>query len=284
VVLTQGRFDPSEILELIERERVTMWGAVPTMVHRVVDCPQAEPTDLSSLEHVSIGGAPLPPDVLERARALLGARVRLGNGYGLTETHGPITMNAGSSLADRPDSVGRPTPLIDIRIVTDSGTAPAGTVGEVQVHGPTVTPGYWNRAEDNAQQLQGGWLRTGDAGYLDADGYLYLVDRLKDMIIRAGENVYCSEVEAALARIPEVDEAAVFGVPDPDLGERVEAAVRLVEDADADAQALLRALDGKLARYKIPARIHLLGEPLPRNAAGKLLKGEIRALSSSKRA
>lgn len=280
VVMTEGRFDPGEVLRLIDQERVTMWGAVPTMVHRLVECPEARAADLSSLEHVSIGGAPLPPTVMERARSLLPVGAKLGNGYGLTETHGPVTMNAGQSLADRPDSVGRPTPLVEVRIVAPDGNVRlTGEVGEVQVRGATVTPGYWNRPDENADVFAEGWLRTGDLGYVDEDGFLYLVDRLKDMVIRAGENVYCAEVEAALCLLPGVDEAAVFGVADPDLGERVEAAVHPVRGATLDSQELRRSLQRHLARYKVPDRIVILERPLPRNAAGKVVKDEVRRLS-----
>jgi long-chain acyl-CoA synthetase len=283
VVLTGGRFDPDEVVSLIEREHVTAWGAVPTMIHRVVDCPAAQAADLSSLQHVSVGGAPLPPDVLARAQALLGVRAgaRLGNGYGLTETHGAITMNAGSDLTTRPTSVGRPTPLVDIRIMdSDGAPLPAGAVGEVEVSGPTVTAGYWNRPEATAEALSGGWLRTGDLGYLDAEGYLFLVDRVTQMIIRGGENVYCAEVEGVLGLASEVDEAAVFGVADADLGERVEAAVHLVPGMDATEAGLRSFVAERLAGYKVPDRIHMIGEPLPRNAAGKIMKDELRSLSS----
>ena len=277
LVLTTGRFDPAEVVRLIERERITAWGGVPTMVHRVVDCPEAAAADLSSLETVSIGGAPLPPDVLARARALLGLKSRLGNGYGLTETHGAITMNAGKSLIERPSSVGRPSPVVDLRIVAETGDAvPTGVIGEVLVHGVTVTPGYWNRPAENAETLCDGWLRTGDLGYLDDDGFLHLVDRLKDMIIRGGENIYCTQVEDCLTSLAEVDEAAVFGVPDPDLGERVEAVVRLTAGAEVTEDDLRAFLAGSLARYKIPDRIEITDQPLPRNATGKVVKDQLR--------
>jgi long-chain acyl-CoA synthetase len=279
VVLTSGRFDPAEVLRLVEAERITAWGGVPTMIHRVVDCPAIHTTDLSSLETVVSGGAPLPPDVLERAREHLGAKASLGNGYGLTETHGAVTMNAGRGLVDRPDSVGRPSPLVDLRIVAGDGrVADTGTVGEIQVRSVISTPGYWNRPADNAELFaDGGWLRTGDLGFVDGDGFLHLADRLKDMIIRGGENVYCIEVEDALGAAPEVDEAAVFGVPDPDLGERVAAVVHLVPGASTNGEALRESLAGRLARYKIPDRIVITQEPLPRNATGKIDKADLRA-------
>lgn len=277
VVMTSGRFDPAEVLRLIEEERVTAWGGVPTMIHRVVDCPDIYRRDLSSLEIVTIGGAPLPPHVLARAQARLGVRASLGNGYGLTETHGAITMNAGRGLADRPSSVGRPSPLIDLLIADENGMpVPAGEVGEIQVRGVTVTPGYWDRPEDNAAAFRHGWFRTGDLGFLDLDGFLHIVDRLKDMIIRGGENVYCTEVEDALAAAPEVEEAAVFGLPDPDLGERVVAVVQGVGTSTTEAD-LREFVTRWLARYKVPDRIVITDEPLPRNTTGKILKAELRS-------
>ena len=276
-VLTTGRFDAEEVLRLIETERVTAWGAVPTMVQRVVESPVAATTDLSSLERLAIGGAPLPAATLERARATLGVTTSLGNGYGLTETQGPVTMNAGRSLERRPGSVGRPGPLIDLRITSPDGkVVAAGTIGEVELRGPTLTPGYWDRPEDNAAVWRDGWFRTGDLGYLDEDGYLFLVDRLKDMIIRGGENVYCAEVEDALSAAPDVDEAAVFGLADDDLGERVAAVVRLRPGAETDEGQLRAFLAPRLARYKIPDRIVFTADPLPRNATGKMDKRQLR--------
>lgn len=278
VVFPAGRFDPAEVLRIIEEERITAWGGVPTMIHRVVDCPDIEWRDLSSLESVAIGGAPLPPDVLARAQKTLGAKASLGNGYGLTETHGAVTMNAGRGLVERPTSVGRPSPHVDLRIVGEDGAVlPTGAVGEIQVRGVTVTPGYWNRPDDNAAAFADGWFRTGDAGYLDADGFLHLADRLKDMIIRAGENVYSVEVEDALGAHPDVDEVAVFGVPDHDLGERVAAVVVVVPGATVDEATLRHFALGQLARYKVPDSLAVTIEPLPRTATGKILKAELRA-------
>jgi acyl-CoA synthetase (AMP-forming)/AMP-acid ligase II len=278
VVFPAGRFDPAEVLRIIEEERITAWGGVPTMIHRVVDCPDIQRRDLSSLESVAIGGAPLPPDVLARAQKTLGAKASLGNGYGLTETHGAVTMNAGRGLVQRPTSVGRPSPVVDLRIVGEDGEAvPSNEVGEIQVRGVTVTPGYWNRPEDNAAAFADGWFRTGDAGSLDADGFLHLADRLKDMVIRGGENIAPVEVEDALGAHPDVDEVAVFGLADPDLGERVAAVVVLVPGGTADEVTLRDFLVGRLARYKVPDRVVVATDPLPRNATGKILKAELRA-------
>jgi acyl-CoA synthetase (AMP-forming)/AMP-acid ligase II len=228
------------------------------MVHRVVDCPDAASTDLSSIESISIGGAALPPSVLERAQAVFGLKPKLGNGYGLTEAHGP-------------------GPLVDLRINdADDRPAPVEQVGEVCLRGPTITTGYWNRNADYHEVFLDGWFRTGDLGYLDEDGFLYLVDRLKDMIIRGGENIYCVEVEDAIAAAPGVDEAAVFGIPDEEMGERVAAVVRTSPGWPTSAQELRAFLEPTLARYKIPERFEFTSEPLPRNAGGKVMKGDLK--------
>lgn len=277
VVLPRGRFDPIEALGLIENERITSWGAVPTMVHRLVNSPDAALFDLSSIQHVSIGGAPLAPEILDRARQLLGYRPKLANGYGLTETHGPVTINAGTELAAKPGSVGRPNPLLRIRIVDADGCVlPPNDWGEIQVSGVTVTPGYWNRPEATAETIVDGWLRTGDLGYLDTDGYLFIVDRIKDVIIRGGENVYSIEIENCIAEHADVDEVAVLGVPDAELGQRVVAVVRGGGRSQPTEAAIRTHLADRLARFKVPDRVYIVEEPLPRNAAGKVVKAALR--------
>jgi long-chain acyl-CoA synthetase len=273
VVLPTGQFDPVEALQLIQDEGVTAWGAVPTLIHRLVTCPDLDRFDLSSLESLSVGGAPIAPEALARARHALGLHPKIGHGYGLTETHGAITMNAGRSLIDRPSSVGRAGVLVDLKVVDEAGhPQPPRGVGEVMVAGALVTPGYWRRPEETAAAISDGWFRTGDLGFLDEDGYLYLVDRLKDVIIRGGENVHCLEVEHCLAGHRAVDEAAVYGVPDEDLGQRVVATVHLVHGAQVSGGELRAHANGKLASFKVPDHIVISADPLPRNAAGKVQK------------
>lgn len=277
VVFYEGRFDPAAALRLIERERVTVWGAVPTMVHRVVNCPEVATTDLSSLEVLTLGSAPSSPALLEKATAVFGPGVRVANGYGLTENHGPVTMNAGRTLAELPNSVGRPMTIMDVRIEMEDGVAAApGEIGEIIVRGPTLTPGYWNRPDESAQLVRGGWLHTGDLGFLDDSGFLYVVDRAKDMIIRGAENVYSIEVENCLAKHVAVEEVAVVGIPDDDLGERIKAIVRPRAGSSVTASELRMFAVTHLAKFKVPDVVEFTAEPLPRNATGKVIKGLLR--------
>jgi long-chain acyl-CoA synthetase len=276
VVLLEGRFDADKVLSLIAQERITAWGGVPTMLQRVITSPGAAHADLSSLEVVSVGGAPVSSRAISKARNLFGNSANVASGYGMTETHGPITISGPWIGPDRPGSVGRVSPIVDLVVTDEEGqAAKVGEIGEIRVRGPVVTPGYWNRSDETAAALSAGWLRTGDLGYLDDGGYLYVVDRSKDMIIRGGENIYCVEVEHVLEGLPGVVEAAVFGVPDDDLGERTFAVV--YADSSGAAPAEMRKMAaGVLAKYKLPDHIDVVSTPLPRNASGKLLKRELR--------
>jgi acyl-CoA synthetase (AMP-forming)/AMP-acid ligase II len=211
------------------------------MLHRVVHHADVPKYDLSSLTAVSFGAAPMPPETLRRAREVLPVKENLTNAYGLTETHGVATLNGGKDLLGRGGSIGRPLPILDMQIGDPNGNPlPDGQLGELQIHGPTVTPGYWNRPEATAETVVRGWLRTGDLGTRDAEGFFFIADRAKDMIIRGGENVYCTEIENVLASHPEIDEACVIGVPDPELGERVKAIVFRRPDSQLDAGAVQR--------------------------------------------
>jgi len=205
LVFTTGKFDPEQVMQLIERERVSVWGAVPTMLHRVVHSPAVGTYDLSSLRTITFGGAPTAPETIERAREVLPVAPTMSNLYGLTETHGVATTNGGKDLLGRMTSVGRPLPVLDVRVVGEDGATVAdGMLGEIAIFGPTVTPGYWNRPEATAEAIRDGWLYTGDLGYRDADGFFFIVDRAKDMILRGGENVYCVEIENCLAEHPAI--------------------------------------------------------------------------------
>jgi acyl-CoA synthetase (AMP-forming)/AMP-acid ligase II len=279
VVFSGRGFDAQSALSLIEREQITAWGAVPAMVERVLALGDLSGYDLSSLASLAIGGAPLRASALERAREVFGPKLRLGHGYGMTEAHGGVTMNAGGDLAKKPGSVGVPNPMIDLRIVDPSGAElPVGEPGEIVLRGVAVTPGYWNDPESTARVLRDGWLHTGDAGYVDADGALFLVDRIKDIVIRGGENISSVEVEEALTRHPAVAEAAVFPLPDDELGERVAAAVELRGGATVTEGELREHALAHLAKFKVPDRIWILDEPLPRNAMGKVVKAKVRTL------
>lgn len=276
VVLPEGRFDPEEIMRLIERERVTLWGAIPTMLHRVVHHERVRDYDLSSLRAITFGGAPTAPETIDRAREVLPVEPSFGNAYGLTETHGVATLNAGADLLRRKTSAGRPLPVLDLVIAREDGSPAApGELGEIRFRGPTVTPGYWNRSDATAETVVDGWLHTGDIGFVDEEGFLTVVDRAKDMILRGGENVYCVEIENCLAEHPEIDEAAVVGLPDPELGERVAAVVRPVPGRRLAPEAVQKHVAARLASFKVPEKVVFVEDPLPRNPAGKLLKRQM---------
>jgi long-chain acyl-CoA synthetase len=277
IVFTSGRFDPEEVMRLIERERVTLWGAIPTMLHRVVHHPKVRDYDLSSLTRVSFGGAPTPPETIEKAREVLPIEPSLANAYGLTETHGVATTNQGTDLLRRKTAAGRPLPVLDLKIVDERGQeVPTGRLGELIFYGPTITPGYWNKPEATAETVRDGWLYTGDLGYRDEEGFFFVVDRKKDMLIRGGENVYCTEIEHCLADHPEIEEAAIIGVPDAELGERVKAIVRRTPGSTLDAEGVRRHVAAHLAAFKVPDFVDFTDRALPRNPAGKLLKNVLR--------
>jgi len=277
LVFSEGRFDAEQAMQLIEREKITIWGAIPTLLHRVVHHPKVRDYDLSSLRAVSFGGAPTPPETIARAREVLAIEPSFSNAYGLTETSGVATLNGGKDLLGRKTSIGRPFPVLEMKLVgADGRERGPGELGELWIYGPTVTPGYWNRPEATAETVRDGWLRTGDLGYRDAEGFWYVVDRARDMLIRGGENVYCVEIENCLADHPEIDEAAIVGVPDTELGERVKAIVRRVPGSTLPEDAVRRHVAAHLASFKVPEIVSFTDAPLPRNAAGKLLKNVLR--------
>jgi acyl-CoA synthetase (AMP-forming)/AMP-acid ligase II len=277
LVFNRGRFDAEEVLQLIQDEKISIWGAIPTMLHRVVHHPKVRDYDLSTLRGISFGGAPTPPETIERAREVLPTSPNFANAYGLTETHGVALVNGGKDVIERKTSIGRPLPILDVVIAdADGKELPEGQLGEILIYGPTVTPGYWNRPDATAETVRDGWLHTGDLGYRDSDGFYFVVDRAKDMIIRGGENVYCTEIENCLADHPEIDEAAVVGVPDAELGERVKAIVRRVPGSALGVGAVRAHVAAHLASFKVPEFVEFTEEALPRNPAGKLLKNALR--------
>jgi long-chain acyl-CoA synthetase len=277
LVFNRGRFDAEEVLQLIQDEKIAIWGAIPTMLHRVVHHPKVRDYDLSTLRGISFGGAPTPPETIERASEVLPTSPNFANAYGLTETHGVAVVNAGKDVIARKTSIGRPLPILDVVIAdADGKELPDGQLGELLIYGPTITPGYWNRPDATAETVRDGWLHTGDLGYRDPDGFYFVVDRAKDMIIRGGENVYCTEIENCLADHPEIDEAAVVGVPDAELGERVKAIVRRVPGSSLGEAAVRAHVAAHLASFKVPEFVEFTDELLPRNPAGKLLKNALR--------
>ncbi|MFG1957224.1 class I adenylate-forming enzyme family protein [Nonomuraea sp. NPDC049028] len=270
------KWDPGQALRLIERERITAMIGVPTNAWQLMSHPDFVKYDLSSLTTLGYGGAPAPPKLLERIGENLPDRAA-SNGYGMTETTGLAIGNAGPDYLARPDSIGLPTAVVDVRVSGPLGEElPPGEVGELCVRGANVIMGYWNKPEATAQTFVDGWLHTGDLARIDEDGFVYIVDRAKDMVIRAGENVYCAEVEAALFEHPAVDDAAVIGVPHDELGEEVGAVIRLKPGTSTTAEELQSFLAERIAKFKIPAHIWFRDAELPRNPGGKILKTHLR--------
>jgi long-chain acyl-CoA synthetase len=270
------RWNPERALELIERERVTSFGGVPTMVWQVLESPDFPKRDTSSVAGIGYGGAPAPPELVRRIKEHF-PTASPGNGYGLTEISSLAVGIGGKDYFERPDSVGRPMPIVDVKVVGEDGTELApGEQGELWMRGPNVVKGYWNKPEPTAETFRDGWLVTGDVAEIDADGFVYIRDRAKDMVIRGGENVYSVEIEQVLFEHPDVSEAAVIGIPHVVLGEEVAAVVKRVPGSQVTEEQLKDHVSQRLAAYKVPVRIAITDEPLPRNAAGKVLKRELR--------
>lgn len=270
------KWDATEALKLIERERITALTGVPVMSRELVTHPDFDRYDTSSLMSVGGGGAQVQPDLVGKIDEKV-ATARPGTGYGMTETCGIITSISGDFFVDRPDSAGPAMPNFEIKVVDAEGNAqPTGEVGELWVRGAPVIRGYLNRPDATAETITDGWLHTGDIARLDEDGFIYIVDRAKDMVLRGGENVYCAEVEAAIYEHPAVAEATVFGVPDDRLGEEVGAAVFLKAGEQADADAIRDVCRARISAHKVPRYIWFMNDPLPRNANGKFLKRELK--------
>ncbi|WP_243713399.1 class I adenylate-forming enzyme family protein [Actinomadura sp. 6K520] len=275
-VVMMYKWDVRGALELIERERVTGFGGVPTMAWQVLTSPDFDRYDTSSLTGVSYGGAPAAPALVDKIRERLPERVP-GNGYGLTETSSVTTYNGGVNYLERPESVGPPVAVCDVKVVDAAGAElPPGEVGELLIKGPNVIKGYWNRPEATAQAFVDGWFHSGDLARLDEDGFVYIVDRAKDMLIRGGENIYCAEVEAALYEHPAVADCAVIGVPHQVLGEEVGAVVVPRPGASVSREELRGFLGERIAGFKVPVHYWFRAEGLPRNPGGKILKTRLR--------
>ncbi|MEO0030320.1 MAG: hypothetical protein RIS94_78 [Pseudomonadota bacterium] len=273
-VVIMRRWDAQEAVRLIAREGVTMFTGVPTMLWDILHRARHAPTDLESLRNIGSGGQALPVNVVEEVHAVC-PQAQIGTGYGMTECSGAIAQAVGADFMRRPGAAGRVLPMVDVRIEGPDGRLMApGEAGEIVVRGAQVMRGYWNRPEDTAAVLTAdGWLRTGDVGMVDAEGYIFIVDRKKDMVISGGENIYCAEVERALGEIAGVRECAAFGVPDERLGERLVAVV--VADGLTEAEIIDRVAH-ILARYKAPTRVAFSPQTLPRNHVGKVDKVGLR--------
>jgi long-chain acyl-CoA synthetase len=276
------RFDPAETLELVERHSVTVLFGAPPMFSGWLALAEAGPgPDLSSVRLAVSGAAPLPGEVLEAFQQRFG--ITIWEGYGLTESAPAVTTTALGPVA-KPNSIGLPLPGLEVRLVDEGGEdAEEGDPGEIWVRGPNVFAGYWNRPEETERVLEEGWLKTGDVAYRDEDGYLYIVDRKKDLIIVSGFNVFPKEVEEALEQHPRVEEAAVVGIPDERTGEAVQAWVVPREGTSITADELTEFVRGYLARFKVPKDIQVV-EDLPHHVTGKVLRRALREQMSERSA
>ena len=270
------KWDPDRALELIEREKVTNFVGVPTQSWDLLESPRFNEFDTSSLISVGGGGAPAPPELVKRVASSF-TKARPGIGYGMTETNAYGPQNGGADYVTHPTSTGRATPILEIDVRDDDGrSVPRGDRGEIWFKGPNLIRGYWNKPEATADTIVDGWLRTGDIGRIDDEGFVYVEDRAKDMVLRGGENVYCAEVEAAIYEHPAVYEAAVFGVPHERLGEEVAAVVYPRPGRVVTPEELQAHVGERLAPFKVPSRITIYGHQLPKNPSGKILKRQLR--------
>ncbi|MHB2028637.1 MAG: class I adenylate-forming enzyme family protein [Acidimicrobiales bacterium] len=283
-IVMMHHFDARRALKLIESERITSFGGVPTVAMQILDHPDFKQFDTSSVTSVTYGGAPAPPELVRRIRAAFPVG-QPGNGYGLTETSAGVCFNAGPDYVAKPDSCGPVVPVCEVAIVPEDfdgdeplATLPSGPdiVGELWVKGPSVVRGYWNKPEETQKVFTKGWLHTGDVARIDDEGFVYIVDRAKDMIIRGGENVYSVIVEAAIFEHSDVADCAVVGIPHPTLGEEVVAVIVLRPGRVVEAEEIIGHVATRLARFEVPTKIIFRSMALPRNPQGKVLKRELR--------
>lgn len=277
------RFAPEPTLEAIARERVTNMGLVPAMIDMLLGVENLAGHDLSSLRTLTYGGSPISQKTLARALECL-PHVRLYQVYGQTEGGPTISIlpsewhSTDPACAARLRSAGKALPLTDLRIVQPDGTeCPRGKTGEITVRGPAISSGYWNQPEENATAFRNGWLHTGDAGYLDQGGFLYIVDRIKDMIVTGGENVYAAEVERVIIQHPAVQECAVVGVPSERWGEAVHAIIRLRANSQANETEIIDFCRARISAYKSPRSVSFPCDAFPLTGAGKVDKRALRA-------
>ncbi len=274
-IVIMRRWSAQEAVRLIEAEHITMFSAVPTMLWDLLHGARLGSADLSSLRNIASGGQALPVNLLDEIRAACPQAV-MGTGYGMTEASGSLAQAVGEDFIRNRSAAGRVLPLAQMRIVDANGAVlPTGQSGEIQFRGAMAMQGYWNRPEETAAAFTAdGWLRTGDVGYLDAEGYVFIVDRVKDMVISGGENIYCAEVERVMGEMPGVGECAAFGIPDERLGELL---VAVVVGQGMDEAAVREWVGERLARYKAPGRVVISDQPLPRNDVGKVNNAALRS-------
>ena len=274
--VTIPKFDPRGFCETVEHEQVSHTVLVPTMINLLTQFPEVKKYDLSRLEVLAYGGSPMPPDLIRRTRELL-PEVKLIQVYGLSESGFLTGLQDQEHTEDRLLSCGRPCPGIDLQVTDESGKqVGVGKRGELVARGANIMRGYWNNQGETSLAFRDSFFRTGDIGYQDSEGYFYILDRLKDMIVTGGENVYSGEVEAVIYAHPAVREAAVFGIPDPKWGELVMACVVLKPGSTLAVDDLIAFCRKSLASYKIPRRVEFSETELPKSGSGKILKIDLR--------
>ncbi|MBW4329386.1 AMP-binding protein [Stakelama sp. CBK3Z-3] len=283
-VVFMHKWDVVEAMQIIEREKVSFTGGVPTIAWQLLEHPDRAKYDLSSLDTISYGGAPSAPDLVRKIHEEFGALP--GNGWGMTETMATVTQHGGEDYLNRPTSCGPPVPVAELKILSEDGVRemPAGKTGELWAKGPMVVKGYWNKPQASAETFVDGWVRTGDIARLDEEGFCYIVDRAKDIIIRGGENIFSSEVEDVLYAHPSVTDAALIGIPHRTLGEEPAAVVHLAPGSSASEAELQQWVRDHLAAFKVPVAIRFVDTILPRNANGKIMKRDLKALFAAEAA
>lgn len=282
-IVLMRKWDPAAAMTLIERERIEAIGGVPAIAWQLLEHPDRDAHDLSSLVRIAYGGAPAAPELARRIHAESGAMP--SNGWGMTETMATVASNAAEDYLARPTSCGPPVATADLKILChETGEPlPHGQVGELWARGPMVVQGYWNRPQETAASFVEGWVRTGDLARLDADGFCHIVDRLKDVVIRGGENIYAAEVEDVLYAHPAVTDCALIGIPHRTLGEQPAAVVHLAPGTQADEAELQAWVRARLAAFKVPVAIRFVEATLPRNPNGKILKRALREMFAPER-
>jgi long-chain acyl-CoA synthetase len=278
-IVLMRRFDAEKAMQLIEKEKINSAGGVPTIAWQILEHPNRHKYDLSSLEAMAYGGAPSAPELVKQIKTNW-PKSAAGNGWGMTETSATCTTHSGEDYENRPTSCGPPVAVCDLKIMNVEGTheLAIGEVGELWARGPNIVKAYWNKPEATAQTFVDGWVRTGDLARLDEEGFCFIIDRAKDMLIRGGENIYCIEVENVLYDHPAVMDAALVAVPHKQLGEEPGAVVHLKPGMHTTEEELRQFVAGKLAAFKVPVKVVFWPETLPRNANGKILKTELKKI------
>ncbi|WBH16743.1 class I adenylate-forming enzyme family protein [Sphingomonas radiodurans] len=276
-IIYMRKFEPVRAMEIIEREKVNSTGGVPTIAWQLLEHPERHRYDLSSLETIGYGGAPSAPELVRKIASDL--KSAPGNGWGMTETTATVTTHSGEDYIHRPESCGPAVAVADLKIMDADGVRelPTGEVGELWARGPMIVKGYWNKPEATAATFVDGWVRTGDLARIDEEGFCFIIDRAKDMVIRGGENIYSSEIENVLYDHPAVTDCALIGIPHRTLGEEPAAVVHLAPGATASEAELQAWVRARLAAFKVPVAIRFCDEMLPRNANGKILKRDLKA-------